>query len=56
MAVKEVGGFMQLYDVIHIEFRGAKEIERWVVMMADRGFSLPDRVPDESFSKPPWMQ
>ena len=43
------------HRVIHVEFRDAADIERWVSTMAEAGFPLPDRVPDETFKHPPWM-
>ena len=43
------------HDVVHVEFRDAADIERWVSSMAERGFPLPDHVPDGSFKHPPWM-
>jgi len=43
------------HRVVHVEFRDPKDVERWVRIMADRDFPLPDRVPDESFEQPPWM-
>jgi hypothetical protein len=44
------------HDVIHISFRTSEEVDRWVSVMAERGFSLPDEVPDETFKRPGWMQ
>lgn len=44
------------HDVIHVEFREPRDVERWVATMESRGFPLPDRLPDESFKQPPWMQ
>src|SRR5215203_3246587 len=37
------------HDVIHVEFRDAGDVGSWVAGMAERGFALPDDVPDASF-------
>jgi hypothetical protein len=39
-------------DLVHVEFRDARDIDHWVSTMAELGFPLPDRVPDESFNPP----
>ena len=44
------------HDVVHVEFRDTVDIELWVSTMAERGFPLPDNVPDQSFKHPPWMR
>jgi hypothetical protein len=44
------------HDVVHVDFRDPSDIERWVTTMAGHGFPLPERLPDESFKQPPWMQ
>ena len=43
------------HDVIHVSFRTFDEIGRWVSEMAQRGFDLPDELPDETFKRPSWM-
>jgi hypothetical protein len=44
------------HDVLHVSFRTPEEIERWVSVMEERGFPLPEDVPDETFARPPWMK
>jgi hypothetical protein len=43
------------HDVIHVSFRDANEVGRWIAEMARRGYELPDELPDETFKRPPWM-
>jgi hypothetical protein len=43
------------HRVVHVKFRDPTDVQRWVRIMADRDFPLPDRVPDESSKQPPWM-
>jgi hypothetical protein len=43
------------HDVIHVEFRDAEDVAPWVAGMAERGFPLPDELPDETFKRPAWM-
>jgi hypothetical protein len=43
------------HDVIHVDFRDANDVDRWVAAMADEGFDLPDDPPDATFERPPWM-
>jgi len=43
------------HDVIHVEFRNAEDVAPWVARMAERGFPLPDELPDETFKQPHWM-
>jgi hypothetical protein len=44
------------HGVIHVSFRRPEEIERWVSVMAERGFPRPEDVPDETFARPKWMK
>jgi hypothetical protein len=44
------------HDVIHIQFRDRADVDRWVADMRDRGFDLPDDIPDETFKRPDWMR
>lgn len=44
------------HEIIHVSFRRPEEIKRWVSVMAERGFSLPEEVPDETFARPTWMK
>lgn len=43
------------HDVIHVSFRDRGEVTDWISRMAERGFDLPDDVPDSTFKRPPWM-
>jgi hypothetical protein len=43
------------HHVIHVVFRDSEDVEPLVSQMAERGFPLPDELPDETFKKPPWM-
>jgi len=44
------------HDAIHVSFRNPEEVKRWTSVMAERGFPLPDKVPDETFRRPTWMK
>lgn len=44
------------HEVIHVSFRTPEEIDRWVSVMEERGFPLPEDVPDETFARPAWMK
>jgi hypothetical protein len=43
------------HNVIHVEFRHAEDVAPLVAQMAERGFHLPDELPDETFKQPHWM-
>jgi hypothetical protein len=43
------------HGVIHVSFRDTAAIGSWVSEMAQRGFDLPDELPDETFRRPRWM-
>jgi hypothetical protein len=43
------------HDVIHMSFRNAEDLGRFVKEMEDRGFPLLDEVPDATFKTPTWM-
>jgi hypothetical protein len=43
------------HGVIHVEFREAEDVVPWISKMNERGFPLPDDLPDETFKKPVWM-
>ena len=47
---------MDHHNVIHLEFRDGDGVAPWVAAMAERGFLLPDELPDETFKHPTWMQ
>lgn len=44
------------HDVIHVSFRHPEDLERFAKEMEDRGFPLPDKVPDATFKTPNWMK
>jgi hypothetical protein len=44
------------HHVIHVSFRAADSVDAWVSSMAQRGFPLPDELPDETFKRPTWMK
>lgn len=44
------------HDVIHVSFRDSADVAEWVSQMEDRGFPLPDDVPDPTFKRPEWMR
>jgi hypothetical protein len=43
------------HDVVHVEFSDVADIDNWVSTMAQAGFLLPERLPDETSRQPPWM-
>ena len=43
------------HEVIHVSFHDSGEIGHWVSQMAQRGFDLPEDVPDATFKRPSWM-
>lgn len=43
------------HGVIHVEFRNEDDVDVWISKMNERGFRLPDDLPDETFKRPPWM-
>jgi hypothetical protein len=43
------------HDVVHMVLRDPGDVERWISQMAERGFALPDEVPDQTFKRPAWM-
>jgi len=44
------------HGVIHVVFREAADVERWVTAMEANEFALPQDVPDETFKRPSWMK
>lgn len=44
------------HNVIHVSFRESADVDRWVRQMEERGFPLPEDVPDSTFKKPEWME
>jgi|SRR5215475_9223722 len=43
------------HGVIHVSFRAPADIAHWVSEMSQRGFDLPDELPDATFKRPSWM-
>ncbi len=43
------------HGVIHVSFQTGEEVEDWVSRMSERGFHLPDDVPDKTFKRPDWI-
>lgn len=44
------------HDAIHISFKSFDDISDFVAKMDERGFPLPEEVPDETFKPPNWME
>ena len=44
------------HNVIHVSFRESAAADEWVRQMEERGFSLPDDIPDATFKTPDWMR
>jgi hypothetical protein len=44
------------HNVIHVSFRRSADVDEWVRHMDERGFPLPDDIPDSTFKKPEWMR
>jgi hypothetical protein len=44
------------HNVFHIEFRNDSDVEPWVAGMRERGFALPEELPDATFKRPSWMR
>jgi hypothetical protein len=44
------------HAVIHVTFRSGDDVEVFVASMHERGFPLPDDVPDATFKQPSWMK
>lgn len=43
------------HRVIHVSFRDSGDVGRWVSEMAQKGFALPEELPDATFRRPSWM-
>jgi hypothetical protein len=43
------------HGVIHVSFRAPEDIGHWISEMSQRGFDLPDELPDATFKRPSWM-
>ena len=44
------------HNVIHVSFRNSADVSAWVTQMGERGFPLPDDLPDSTFKMPAWMK
>ena len=44
------------HEVIHVSFRQPEDLARFVKEMEDRGFPLPDELPDATFKPTDWMK
>jgi hypothetical protein len=44
------------HNVIHVAFRNPADVDEWVKRMDERGYSLPEDVPDKTFKQPDWMK
>jgi hypothetical protein len=44
------------HEAIHVSFRNSSDMESFIRFMAERGFPLPDEVPDDTFKQPEWMK
>ena len=43
------------HNVIHVSYRSSADADEWVRRMEERGFALPEEVPDSTFKQPDWM-
>lgn len=43
------------HNVIHVSFREPADVGKWVSTMEERGFPLPEDLPDSTFKRPEWM-
>jgi hypothetical protein len=44
------------HNVIHVSCRSSADVDGWVRQMEERGFALPEEVPDSTFKRPDWMK
>jgi len=44
------------HNVIHVSYRSSADVDEWVSQMEERGFALPEEVPDSTFKRPDWMR
>jgi hypothetical protein len=44
------------HNVIHVSCRSSADVNEWVRQMEERGFALPEEVPDSTFKRPDWMK
>jgi len=44
------------HDVVHVSFRDKATMEKFIIAMAEKGFELPEDIPDDTFKRPDWMK
>ncbi|MGB2712713.1 MAG: hypothetical protein WBC51_00945 [Vicinamibacterales bacterium] len=44
------------HNAIHVSCRSSADVDEWVRQMQERGFALPEEVPDSTFKRPDWMK
>lgn len=44
------------HNVIHVSCRSSADVDEYVRLMEERGFGLPEEVPDSTFKPPDWMK
>jgi hypothetical protein len=44
------------HNVIHVSCRTSADVDEWVKQMEERGFSLPEDLPDSTFKRPTWLK
>jgi hypothetical protein len=44
------------HDAVHVEFKSDETMQKFVEAMKQRGFPLPEDVPDETFKTPDWIK
>jgi hypothetical protein len=43
------------HGVVYVDLREPGDVHAWVALLGERGFCLPDEIPDATFKKPDWM-
>lgn len=43
------------HGVVYVTLRDAADMDTWIAFLTERGFCLPDDVPDATFKRPGWM-
>ena len=44
------------HNAIHVSCRSSADVDEWVRQMEERGFALPEEVPDPTFKRPDWIK
>lgn len=44
------------HGVVHVCFKDSKDVDFWITSMKERGFLLPDELPDETFKKSAYIK